>query len=93
MTKDEHIKQLEQDKCELLGIIQGKDKAIKDLKDDNKVMSDNYSHMEQKFYDNLTQAKGLLRELYSIIKVKCSPFIREEHKNILTETLEFLQEE
>lgn len=33
MTKDEHIKQLEQEKCELLGIIQGKDKAIKELEE------------------------------------------------------------
>lgn len=28
-----------------------------ELKDDNKVMADNYSKMEQKFYDNLTKAK------------------------------------
>lgn len=40
----------------------------------------------------LTKAKGLLRELYSIVKVECSPFAREEHKNILSEVLEFLQE-
>lgn len=127
------MQKLEEDKCELLGIIQGKDKAIKELKEkisillsckncpenkggyickkeyenkclaqkmqyikelkeDNKVMADNYSKMEQKFYDNLAYAKNLLRELYSIVKVECSPFAREEHKNILTETLEFLQE-
>ena len=66
---------------------------IKELKEDNKVMADNFSKMEQEFYDNLFKAKKLLRELYSIVKVECSPFAREEHKNILTETLEFLQEE
>jgi hypothetical protein len=66
---------------------------IKELKDDNKVMADNYSRMEQKFYDNLSKAKGLLRELYSIVKVECSPFVREEHKNILMGIKEFLQEE
>ena len=34
-----------------------------ELKDDNKVMADNYSKMEQKFYDNLTKAKELLERL------------------------------
>ncbi len=128
------IPDLEKEKCELLGIIQGKDKVlkeleekisvllsckncpenkggyicekeyenkclsqkiqyIKELKDDNKVMADNFSKMEQKFYDNLSKTKELLRELYSIVKVECSPFAREEHKIILTEALEFLQEE
>lgn len=69
------------------------DEKIDGLKDDNKVMADNYSKMEQKFYDNLTKAKELLRELYSIVKVECSPFAREEYKNILTEIKEFLKKE
>ena len=38
-----------------------------ELKDDNKVMADNYSKMEQKFYSNLTKAKELLLELYDCI--------------------------
>lgn len=34
-----------------------------ELKDDNKVMADNYSKMEQKFYDNLTNAKEIIKLL------------------------------
>ena len=66
---------------------------IKELKEDNKVMADNYSKMEQKFYINLSKAKELLRELYVIVKVGCSPFFKDEHKTILMIIKEFLQEE
>ena len=38
------------------------EKENAELKEDNKVMADNYSKMEQKFYDNLTKAKELLNE-------------------------------
>ena len=38
------------------------EKENAELKDDNKVMADNYSKMEQKFYDNLTKAKKIIRE-------------------------------
>lgn len=34
---------------------------IAELKDDNKVMADNYSRMEQKFYDNITKSKEWIR--------------------------------
>ena len=36
-----------------------------ELKDDNKVMADNYSKMEQKFYNNLTKAKEIIKDLLS----------------------------
>ena len=39
-----------------------------ELKDDNKVMADNYSKMEQKFYDNLTKAKEIIKYLLGFIK-------------------------
>ena len=39
-----------------------------ELKDDNKVMADNYSKMEQKFYDNLTKAKEIIKYLLSFIQ-------------------------
>lgn len=48
----ERIKELEKENAE--------------LKDDNKVMADNYSKMEQKFYDQLTKAKAIIRE-YKIV--------------------------
>ena len=39
------------------------EKENTELKDDNKVMADNYSKMEQKFYENLTKAKELIENL------------------------------
>ena len=56
------VAELEKEKCELLGIIQGKDKAIEELKDDNMVMAKNYSKMEQKFDSNISKAKELLKQ-------------------------------
>ena len=44
------------------------EKENAELKDDNKIMADNYSKMEQKFYDNLTKAKEILKSLYFIIE-------------------------
>lgn len=85
--KIQYIKELEQEKCELLGIIQGKDKTIKDLKEDNKVMSDNYSKMEQKFYDNLTQAKELLARW-----VSDKTYTVSEQKDLISDTEQFLKE-
>lgn len=38
------------------------EKENTELKDDNKVMANNYSKMEQKFDDNLTKAKELLKK-------------------------------
>lgn len=40
-----------------------------ELKDDNKVMADNYSKMEQKFYDNLTKAKEHIKRLIEAIHI------------------------
>ena len=39
------------------------EKENTELKDDNKVMADNYSKIEQKFYENLTKAKELIENL------------------------------
>ena len=39
------------------------EKENAELKDDNKVMADNYSKMEQKFYDNLTKTKEIIKKL------------------------------
>jgi len=142
--REKRIAELEQEKCELLGIIQGKDKVIKELEEqisvllsckncpenkggyickkeyENKCLAQKIQYIKELQEENAKQkkeieisqrcwqdqknisldtncklhkAKNLLRELYSIVKVECSPFAREEHKNILTETLEFLQEE
>ena len=58
-----------------------------ELKDDNKVMADNYSKMEQKFYDNLTKAKELLRQWLQTSKASGCDNI-----NIVTDTEQFLSE-
>ena len=67
--------------------IKDKSELIKEnaeLKDDNKVMADNYSKMEQKFYDNLTKAKELLKQ-----------WVQYGHVNELLEqaTLSFINSE
>jgi hypothetical protein len=50
------------------------EKENAELKDDNKVMADNYSKMEQKFYDNLTKAKELLAKWVELFKPKLDDF-------------------
>lgn len=44
--REKQIAELEKEKCELLGIIQGKDKAIKNLKKENKVLAQNLEDTE-----------------------------------------------
>ena len=57
---------------------------VEDLKDDNKVMADNYSKMEQKFYDNFTKAKEIIKDYMIIVKgantTVCS--VPEENRTI-----------
>ena len=58
-----------------------------ELKDDNKVMADNYSKMEQKFYDNLTKAKEIIKELLDFdflpdieIKKQAEQFLKDQEE-------------
>lgn len=72
--KIQYIKELQQENAE--------------LRDDNKVMADNYFKMEQKFYDNLTKAKEIIEELYNIIPASMSEYAKEpmEHaRKFMTE--------
>ncbi len=73
------VARLEKENAELKDVIEGYKKIVKwcdkcdkladleeenaELKDDNKVMADNYSKMEQKFYDNLAKAKEIIKLL------------------------------
>ena len=63
---------------------------VENLKDDNKVMADNYSKMEQKFYDNLTKANKLIDELSSSLSVvgECG----EEECELLNLAEQFLKD-
>lgn len=73
-----NLAELEQEKCELLGIIQGKDEAIKELNLAN-----------EKYVDKLTEAKEIINELLRIfnpyndyegafiLKNKAEQFIKE----------------
>lgn len=60
------------------------------LKDYNKVMADNYSKMEQEFYDNFTKAKKLIDELSSSLSVvgECG----EEECELLNRAEQFLKD-
>ena len=62
---------------------------VEKLKDDNKVMTDNYSKMEQKFYNNFTKASKLISELSSSLSVvgEC-----EEECELLNQAEQFLNE-
>ena len=57
---------------------------VEKLKDDNKVMADNYSKMEQKFYDNFIKAKEIIKDYMIITKSShiavCS--VPEENRTI-----------
>ena len=61
-----------------------------ELKDDNKVMADNYSKMEQKFYDNLTKAKELMKEFVQHYKAKT--IYIENMQDLLEQAGQFLSE-
>ncbi len=53
-----------------------------ELKDDNMVMANNYSKMEQKFYDNLTKATKLIKDLLGSENTSCEEemFFEIRHK-------------
>ena len=66
-----------------------------ELRDDNKVMADNYSKMEQKFYDNLTKAKENINDLVHLGEF--NEYTDEEYLNsqvheALKNTEQFLKE-
>lgn len=78
------LARLEKEKCELLGIIQGKDKAIQELKKElnNMLVSKN---------QQLTKAKELIEELSSSLSVvgECD----EEECELLNQAEQFLNGE
>ena len=56
---EERARELEKEKCELLGIIQGKDKVIQELKElNNMLVSKN---------QQLTKAKEIIRDLLQVL--------------------------
>ena len=61
-----------------------------ELKDDNKVMSDNYSTMEKKFYDNLTRVNLLLEDVYKIAMGDWND--PEWHDQVLQKAREYFKE-
>ena len=72
--KIEFIKELEEEKCELLGIIQGKDKVIQELEKENAELKEKYvKECEDTMYvvtdysKQLVRAKELIKEMLSIL--------------------------
>ena len=73
MTKEE----LEKEKCELLGIIQGKDKAIADLKKENaelkeanQTLATMNENMWVKLEEKRAESQGITNKLHQLIKAK-----------------------
>lgn len=81
--KIEYIKELKEEKCELLGIIQGKDKVIQELK---KELNSMMVSKNQQFI----KAKELIEELSSSLSVvgECE----EEECELLNRAEQFLKE-
>jgi len=68
-----------------------KDKwELAELKDDNKVMVDNYSKMEQKFYNQLTKLKGIVKRFLEFVnnEVEYDPENPEVHTKMWNELCE-----
>lgn len=60
---------------------------VENLKDDNKVMTDNYSKMKQKFYDNFTKAKELLTRF-----VMAGVYFNGKEADLIKEAEQFLKD-
>lgn len=76
-TSFAHLKSLERENAE--------------LKDDNKVMADNYSKMEQKFYNNLSKATEIIKELLDT--QSCLDPYRDIFKDRILKAEQFLKGE
>ncbi len=63
---------------------------VEELKDDNKVMADNYSKMEQKFYDNFTKAKKIIKKLVNEFYYLCELYNFATDYECLAEAEHFL---
>jgi Mg2+ and Co2+ transporter CorA len=81
--KIEFIKELEKEKCELLGIIQGKDKVIQELKKELNSMM--VSKNQQ-----LTKAKEIIKKFLEFVnnEVEFDPEHPQEHTDLWNELCE-----
>jgi sugar-specific transcriptional regulator TrmB len=81
--KIEFIKELEKEKCELLGIIQGKDKVIQELKKELNSMM--VSKNQQ-----LTKAKEIIKKFSEFVnnEVEFDPEHPQEHTDLWNELCE-----
>ncbi len=95
------VTSLEQEKCELLGIIQGKDKAIKDLEEENaglkgrmnaiNLLTPELEKQSKIKKQQLTKAKEIIRDFLSV----AIDYIDKEDKNysFISEAEQFLNNE
>jgi ElaB/YqjD/DUF883 family membrane-anchored ribosome-binding protein len=96
IEKDKRIKELEKE-IKLLGercnqLLADKGKLTDEnaeLKDDKKVMADNYSKMEQKFYTRLSKAKEIIKKYLSI---GVGGKITQNYLDVTKEAEQFLRE-
>lgn len=90
---EKEAEELEKEKCELLGIIQGKDKVIQELKKENAELKNRNSELAgqkaslERWYG---EAKELIEELSSSLSVvgECE----EEECELLNRAEQFLKE-
>ncbi|MCR5154393.1 MAG: hypothetical protein K6B75_06045 [Lachnospiraceae bacterium] len=68
------------------------EKENAELKDDNKVMADNYFKMEQKFYDNLTKAKEIIKEYIRINLLPPTERNFDDEVKLFKQAVDFIKE-
>ena len=86
---EKEAEELEKEKCELLGIIQGKDKVIQELEKENTELRNIAEFGYNKANERLIKAKELIEELSSSLSVvgECE----EEECELLNRAEQFLR--
>ena len=69
--KIEFIKELEEEKCELLGIIQGKDKVIQELEKENAELKQYAKALEETDNTNILHCMKVNGKLYKAKESRC----------------------
>ena len=86
---------LKSKRCNCMIYLNFKDleKENAELKDDNKVMADNYSRMEQKFYDKITKATKVIKDIVEVMVIAPIQYSERQKIDVLEKAEQFLKEE
>ena len=87
---EKEAEELEKEKCELLGIIQGKDKVIQELEKENTELRNIAEFGYNKANERLTKAKELIKKFLRFVnnEVVFDPEHPQEHTDLWNELCE-----